>query len=68
MNHHIHAKAATAAHVLHRYVQRMEAVSHTAYLGMVSFGSHDYRFAAAAMLVTVVVGGVLHVVVSLSSE
>lgn len=60
---HIPAKAVHACNRLHVLVQRCEVAAHTAYLTMVSIGSHEYHLAAAAMLGTVVVGGVLHIII-----
>lgn len=65
---HVPAKALHACHRLHTIVQRCEAAAHTAYLTMVSFGSHDYYIAAAFMLGTVVVGGILHVIIDMGGE
>lgn len=65
---HIPAKAVHACHRLHTLVQRAEVAAHTAYLTMVSFGSHEYHIAAACMLGTVVVGGILHVVIDMGEK
>lgn len=62
------ATAGHAAHALHTVVVRLEAVAHTTYLGMVSVGSHDYHLAAAGMLVTVLLGGLLHIIIAVSHE
>jgi hypothetical protein len=68
MEHKLPAKVGHVAHHLHSYVHRAESVAHCAYLGMVSFGSHDYYLAAAAMLSTVVIGALLHVVIAMAGE
>ena len=68
MKHQLPAKAGHIAHALHGVVHKAEALSHTAYLGMVAFGSHDYHLAAAAMLGTVIAGAILHVVIALAGE
>lgn len=64
---HVPAPVAHAAHKLHGVVQRLEVSAHCAYLGMVSFHYTDYYIAAMAMLVTTVVGMVLHFIISLES-
>lgn len=65
---HISASVGHTAHILHGVVQKAEAVSHTAYLSMVAFGSHDYYIAAGCMLATVVASSVLHVVIAMAGE
>lgn len=58
------AAHAGKARMAHRVVHACEWCSHCSYLTMVSYGSHDYRIAAAAMLITTVTGAILHWIVA----